>query len=244
MAGGGYSIGSFFRELRRRKVIRTCVLYGLVCWFGLQVGDIVYPALGLDDERASAVFLFLALAGFPVTFAIAWFFQITPNGIVRTGSFIERRVLDNIPPINDRRRSGMSNLLRGEQEPEYDWILSAETGPLAGLRFGIERPLTLGRALECDLAIVSPHVSRQHARLEPDGDGLWVEDLGSSNGTVVNGKVLRTRQSLQHDDELRFHEITFRVEENFSRPRREMAAMNQTTFIEPPPQGGEGGRQS
>jgi pSer/pThr/pTyr-binding forkhead associated (FHA) protein len=110
--------------------------------------------------------------------------------------------------------------------------VTAESGPLANLRFAVTRPLVLGRALECDLAIVSPHVSRQHARLDLDGEQLVVEDLGSSNGTLVNGVRLTGRKVLLHDDELRFHDIVFRVKENFSSPRREIASMNKTTFIE------------
>lgn len=232
MSNGSDSFKSFFRELRRRKVIRTCVLYGLVCWGALQVGDIVYPALGLDEDHASALFLFLALAGFPLTFAIAWFFQITPAGVVRTNPFVERRVLNNIPPINDRRSTGVSSLLQKEEVQDYSWMIVAESGPLAGLKFAVSRPLVLGRALECDLAIVSPHVSRQHARLELEDEQLLVEDLGSSNGTLVNGTRLQGRRLLKHDDELRFYDIVFRVKENYSRPRRELESMNQTTFIE------------
>ena len=60
-----------------------------------------------------------------------------------------------------------------------------------------------------------------------------MEDLGSSNGTLVNDQRLVGRRLLQHDDELRFHDIIFRIRENFSRPRREIASMNKTTFIEP-----------
>ena len=227
------STRSFLRELRRRKVIRTCVLYTVICWILLQLGEFVYPAVGLDEDRASAMFLAMALAGFPLTFIIAWFFQITPQGVVRTNPFVERRVLDNIPPINDRRREGVSSLVQKEAEQDYSWILVAESGPLAGLSFAVRRPLVLGRALECDLAIVSPHVSRQHARVELDGDVLMIEDLGSSNGTLLNGDRLAGRRSLQNDDELRFHDIVFRIQENFSRPRREIASMNKTTFIEP-----------
>ncbi len=230
------STRSFLRELRRRKVIRTCVLYSIICWVLLQLGEFVYPAIGLDEDRASAMFLAVALAGFPLTFLVAWFFQITSEGVVRTNPFVERRVLNNIPPINDRRREGVSSLVRQEAEDDCSWIIEAETGPLAGLSFAVRRPLVLGRALECDLAIVSPHVSRQHARLELEGEHLSVEDLGSSNGTLVNDERLVGRRLLRHDDELRFHDIIFRIRENFSRPRREIASMNKTTFIEP---GGE-----
>jgi hypothetical protein len=211
------STGSFMRELRRRKVVRTLILYILVCWGALQVGDILFPALGFDPDVASRNFLYLAILGFPVTFALAWFFQITPQGIVRTSSFVERRVLSNVPPMNDG---------------EYIWSLTAETGPLAGLSFGLGGPFVLGRALESDIAVVSPHVSRQHARFEVVDEQLYVEDLGSSNGTVVNGRAIDGRQPLRHEDEIRFHDIIFKVSEAFSRPRREMDAMNQTTFIQ------------
>ena len=227
--------GSFLRELKRRKVTRTCVVYIVLCWGALQVGDILFPALGFDSDMASRNFLYIAVAGFPITFAMAWFFQITPQGVVRTTSFVERRVLSNIPPINDRRSGGVTTYFRkGEDHPEYQWILTAETGPLAGLSFGVITTLVLGRALDCDIAVVSPHVSRQHARLSIEGDQLYVEDLGSSNGTVINGRVINRKQALSNEDELRFHDIIFRVSESFSRIRSEADAANQTTFIQSP----------
>lgn len=224
---------SFFRELKRRKVTRTCVLYLVLCWGVLQVGDILYPALGLDPDQSSRIFLYLAIAGFPVTFAVAWFLQITPRGIVRTGSFIERRVLSNVPPINERRQGKMTTYFRkGEEDQDFRWILSAETGPLAGLSFGVQRPLMLGRSLDCDIAVVSPQVSRNHARLDLEGGQLEIEDLGSANGTVVNGKQVKGRCKLRNEDEVRFHDIVFRVTENYSGQRSEIEAMNQTTFID------------
>jgi hypothetical protein len=225
---------SLLRELRRRKVIRTCIVYVVLFWGLLQVGDILVPAMGYETETASLYIIYLAVMGFPVTFGIAWFFQITPHGIVRTDNFVERRVLSNIPPINDQRHSGVTTYFRkGEERTEFDWILSAETGPLSGLSFGIDGSAMLGRALDCDIAMVSPHVSREHARLELDEDQqLYVEDLGSSNGTVVNGKPIQSRQALHHEDELRFHDIIFRVTQSYSGSRGEKNAMNKTTFIE------------
>ena len=227
--------GSFFRELKRRKVTRTCIVYILVCWGALQVGDILFPALGFDADLGSRYFLYLSVAGFPVTFAMAWFFQITPQGIVRTTSFVERRVLSNIPPVNDRRTGGVTHYFRkGDSQPGYQWILTAETGPLSGLSFGVTQEGVLGRSLECDLAVVSPHVSRQHARLSLEDDQLYVTDLGSSNGTVVNGRAIKEKQALRNEDELRFHDIIFRVSEMFSAKRSELDAANKTTFIQTP----------
>jgi len=233
MGQGDNSSNSFLRELKRRKVTKTCILYVVVCWGVLQVGDIVYPALGLDPDQASLFFLYLAIAGFPVTFAFAWFLQITPQGIVITGSFVERRMLSNIPPLNDRRQSKVGTIFRkGEENGEHQWTLSAETGPLSGLSFPVDRSLIIGRSLDCDIAVVTPQVSRNHAQLELDNGELVIEDLGSSNGTVVNGRKVAGRHSLRNEDEIRLHDIIFRVTENYARPRSEMESHNKTTFIE------------
>lgn len=232
MAGTQASGNSFLRELKRRKVMRTCVYYVIACWIALQVADIVFPAIGLDDEVASRFLLYVAIIGFPINFALAWYFQLTADGIVRTNSFVERRVLNNIAPINDQRHSKMSNYFQKEDEKSFNWIISAETGTLSGLSFGIGEPIVLGRSLDCELAIVSPHVSRRHAQLVVEGDQLSVEDLGSANGTVVNGKLIQGRQELNHEDELRFHDAIFRITESYSGQRNEKDSMNQTTFIE------------
>ncbi|MEM1111436.1 MAG: FHA domain-containing protein [Pseudomonadota bacterium] len=232
MAEGQGALGSFLRELRRRKVTRTCILYILVCWGVLQVGDILYDALGWDEAVASRNFLYIAVLGFPVCFAIAWFFQITSEGIVRTTSFVERRVLNNIPPINDRRRSVGGYFRNTKRAEDYRWVISVESGPLAGLSFGIDQDIIIGRAIECDLAMLSPHISRQHAKLTlEENNKLFVEDLGSSNGTNLNGRSLETRSAVRDKDELRFHDIVFKIAENYTGPDRELETMNKTTFI-------------
>jgi FHA domain len=232
MSQDNKTTGSFLSELKRRRVTRTCIIYIVLCWGGLQLADMVVPALGYDADKASLYLLYGAVLGFPVIFALAWFFQFTSHGIVRTGTFVERRMLSNISPINERRHpDAATHLSKGEGSAEYHWILSAETGPLSGLNFGVNESLVLGRALECDIAIVSSHVARQHARLELQDGQLYVEDLGSSNGTVVNGKKVAGRRALQHDDELRFHDIIFRVTESVSRSHGEKKVADQTSFV-------------
>lgn len=64
-------------------------------------------------------------------------------------------------------------------------------GPLRGRRFaGTERGLRLGRSSTCEIAMPDPALSRNHCLFElRDGD-LWVTDLASANGTVVNGVAL------------------------------------------------------
>lgn len=55
--------------------------------------------------------------------------------------------------------------------------------------FPVSRPRIIGREEDCDLRIPVAEVSREHCRVEPaDGGGLDLMDLGSSNGTFVNGE--------------------------------------------------------
>jgi pSer/pThr/pTyr-binding forkhead associated (FHA) protein len=61
-----------------------------------------------------------------------------------------------------------------------------------------------------------------------------IEDLGSSNGTVVNGRVAKGRCALQHDDEIRFHDIVFRVSQSRPSAQREVGLYDKTTYIEIP----------
>ena len=223
---------SFYSELRRRQVIRTCIVYVLLCWAAVQVLEILAPPLGFDSDAVIRWFLVGAFVGFPVTAVLSWFYKITKHGIERTDAFVERRILNNVPPINDRRSDSVGMYFaKGKEKRAYDWIISVETGPLAGLSFGVVDTLLLGRALDCDLAVVTPHVSRQHARLSIDEGQLYVEDLGSSNGTIVNGRKIEERRALHHDDELRLHDIVFRVSESFTRPNSERQSMNETTFV-------------
>src|SRR6516162_10059376 len=77
-------------------------------------------------------------------------------------------------------------------------------GPTLGTRFALTgAPAVLGREPECDICLADPSVSRRHALFQPDGDGYWVIDLRSTNGTSVN--KLRVSECRLHDgDDLRF----------------------------------------
>jgi pSer/pThr/pTyr-binding forkhead associated (FHA) protein len=60
-----------------------------------------------------------------------------------------------------------------------------------------------------------------------------IEDLGSTNGTLVNGKLLEGKQTLRNGDELLFQDISFRVSENYAWGDGKASALSQTTFIKP-----------
>jgi hypothetical protein len=69
-------------------------------------------------------------------------------------------------------------------------VFIAQTGPLNGQRYLIDREMILGRDVTCEIEIADRQVSRYHARLTPTEDGVLLEDLGSKNGTYCNGTRL------------------------------------------------------
>ncbi len=61
---------------------------------------------------------------------------------------------------------------------------------------------TIGRSRDCAIVLEDAGVSRQHAELRPDEDGWIVQDLGSTNGVLVNGRRIPGAQTLQDGDRL------------------------------------------
>ncbi|HVG37399.1 MAG TPA: FHA domain-containing protein, partial [Thermoplasmata archaeon] len=85
---------------------------------------------------------------------------------------------------------------------------------MAARKFPLEKPVTsIGRSSMNDLPISDKMLSRQHARIVKDDDGgLIVEDLGSRNGTFLNGDRLATPQPLKAGDRITLGGVTLKLE--------------------------------
>jgi len=79
-------------------------------------------------------------------------------------------------------------------------LLVAQGGPLKGQRWQVSQAIVLGRESTCDVAISDRQISRFHARLTPTTEGVILEDLGSKNGTHLNGALLSAPVVLQDGD--------------------------------------------
>ena len=115
-------------------------------------------------------------------------------------------------------------------------MLHGTAGPLAGQRVEVASALVLGR--QADLVVDDPQVSRRHAVVRPAGDALEVEDLGSLNGTWVNGARIDGPTRLAPGDQVRVGDTSFEVE---GRPAIEAApapvpAPAPARPFDPPPQ--------
>lgn len=90
---------------------------------------------------------------------------------------------------------------------------AADRGKPAPLQFprGAGTEFSIGRNAGCDLAIADPTVSRLHARLERTPDGWLLRDLGSTNGTRVNGWLVRGQVPVRPGDLVRFGTAEYRL---------------------------------
>ena len=69
-------------ELRKRKVFQVALVYGLMGWGVMQVGELLFEALQVP-EGAYTLLVILILLGFPVAVVLAWAYEITPEGVRR-----------------------------------------------------------------------------------------------------------------------------------------------------------------
>jgi len=81
------------------------------------------------------------------------------------------------------------------------YFLIMRSGPTPGSKIAIAAPtMVIGREISNDIPIVEPEVSRKHARLIQQDDGFMLEDLGSTNGTFINGVRISSPQLLKAGD--------------------------------------------
>ena len=94
----------------------------------------------------------------------------------------------------------------------------AQRSPRALLAVGGRRLLlpggggTIGRSRDCDVVLADTGISRRHAQIRPGGAGWEIEDLGSTNGVLVNGVAVTGRQLLRSGDVIEFGSTEARFE--------------------------------
>ena len=121
----------FLQELRRRRVVRAGATYAVVAWVVMQVADVAAPALRLPSWTVTLV-VFLALLGFPVALVLAWFFDVTPEGLHRTESNPRRES----QPQSSPERDGVAENTHPE-EPSPRGIRNPKVALATGIAAGI-----------------------------------------------------------------------------------------------------------
>ena len=101
--------------------------------------------------------------------------------------------------------------LRSGVRPRLEVV--AALGYEPGTAFEIHESATLGRSPTADVRIDDPYASSAHARIFPRGQFMYIEDMGSTNGTYVNGRQLRRPERLKDSDTIRIGDTEYRYEE-------------------------------
>lgn len=112
--------------------------------------------------------------------ALLWAFVFSVVGALRSDLYGTRVLNRRSAP--ERRRSGRQ---RRRQGPTH---LHVVAGSLRGTSVPLSNSLLIGRNPECSLVLDDDYASGRHLRVHAGGDGWYAEDLGSTNGTHVNGR--------------------------------------------------------
>ena len=90
---------------------------------------------------------------------------------------------------------------------------SVRGAPRVGERMPLRAVNSIGRDAGNDVVLNDEAASARHALLEFADGEWWVEDSGSTNGTLVNGESIRSRERLQYGDELAVGRVALRLEQ-------------------------------
>ena len=161
-----------------------------------RIGRVPDADLVVDDPRVSREHLFVhGSAG-------RWSVEDrhSSSGTYLDGRRIDRVVVDR--PLTLRLAGPDGPAVSFEPAP----AVAADHHPPARRPTGVfrstrtmSRPLHIGRAVDNDIVVDDPLVSRRHAVLRPTGDGLEIEDLRSHNGTFVNGRRISVEAVTERD---------------------------------------------
>ncbi len=113
-------------------------------------------------------------------------------------------------PGSRRRESARAEMPAGIH-PRLEVV--AAMGHEPGTVFDIGAGATMGRADSAEIPIDDPFASSAHARIYPRGEFMWLEDMGSTNGTYLNGRQVRGTEQLKMADLVRIGDSEYRYQE-------------------------------
>ena len=114
-------------------------------------------------------------------------------------------------PRRERERERQGPDLRAGVDPQLEVIAAMGLEP--GTTFDLAEGATMGRADGADIPIDDPFASSVHARIFPRQQFMYIEDMGSTNGTYLNGRRLRSAERLKVGDTVRIGETEYRYKE-------------------------------
>jgi hypothetical protein len=161
-------------------------------------------SLALDEPLAVALkFGFLAV----LYLFLLWVARSARRDL---GRYEGGSVLEEASPGPRRRESHVAEARAGAQ-PRLEVV--AALGHEPGVAWDVAAGATLGRGDSADILVDDPFASSAHARIFPRGDFMYIEDMGSTNGTYLNGRQVHAAERLNVSDLIRIGDSEYRYQE-------------------------------
>jgi hypothetical protein len=192
---------NFLLDLTRSRMTRALGAYVVTVLLLSRVISDFFPAFGLPVTLLRVLGV-LAILGLPLVVFLVWRFDVTPQGVVPKRRGQANDPVDAGPSGTDvgpwlkTRHNGF-----GAGHVEASWTDAA--GNLQRREF--YSPFVIGRDITSDIRLSDERVSRTHAALWAEGGRWRVRDLGSVNGTWLDGKRVSVSM-LPRNCKLRLHE--------------------------------------
>lgn len=109
-------------------------------------------------------------------------------------------------------RTGVG-LVKGQRAKGDIWTVTVTQGPkeLRGVKISVTGPVVVGRSPGADIVVPASYVSGRHARFSPMGSDLMVEDLNSTNGTLLNGYPVMEPVAVRDGDTVTIGDVDIKV---------------------------------
>jgi pSer/pThr/pTyr-binding forkhead associated (FHA) protein len=147
--------------------------------------------------------------------ALLWLFILSVVSVIRSDLF--GRTVPNPGPVDEPQPQPLEEPARTKKSRRgkkgRPHKLTIVQGPQAGLSADLEGGVVLiGRGSDCQLILDDDYVSTRHARVVAADAGPYVEDLGSTNGTYVNGQRITAPTSVSLVDTIRIGKTVLKLE--------------------------------
>jgi hypothetical protein len=160
----------------------------------------------VDEPLAVALkFGFLAV----LYLFLLWVARSAMKDLARAGS--GEAVAEAAEPPGPRRRESALPDLRAGVAPRLRVVAAMAHQP--GTVFNVGDGATMGRSDNAEIRVDDPFASSAHARIFSRGDFVYLEDMGSTNGTYLNGRQVKAPERLKVADVIRIGDSEYRYEE-------------------------------
>jgi FHA domain len=159
----------------------------------------------MDEPLAVALkFGFLAV----LYLFLLWVVRSAMRDLARYGGAAAAEPVEAPGP---RRRDRASPGMRAGVSPRLEVV--AAMGHEVGTTFEVGDGATFGRSEGADIRVDDPFASSAHARIFDRGGFMYLEDMGSTNGTYLNGRQVKNAERLKMADTIRIGDSEYRYEE-------------------------------